>query len=96
MLQCTTCKKCFEIPEVRREVHDELDEKPVETWVCCPYCGGSVEESQLCPCGSWGAKDGLCPDCKSKALKKFLIFLNLEFTPEERAYLNQVYDGISF
>lgn len=58
---------------------DDID--PMEH---CPQCGEYVEELELCGC---------CEQCAADLQKRFSALLHANFTHEEIAMLNELYDG---
>lgn len=69
MYICKECGTVFEDFVKIREIHDELDGSPSETFEVCPECGGGFEEAKLClGCFEWHYEaelyDGrICQEC---------------------------------
>ena len=90
------CENCGRIFTTTQYYQDETG-----TWDGCPYCGG--EPVLLIVCASCNnelpqdevSDQGLCPECQQEVLKRFQGYM-AGFEPEERAYLNQVFDGEAF
>lgn len=60
-------------------------------------CGGSYTKAGICSaCGALAAleslEEGLCEACQTRVLKAFQAVMD-SFTPDERRFLNQAYDG---
>jgi hypothetical protein len=96
------CGKVFDSPRKRYEVHDELPERPYETYAECPCCGGAeIERTEICAkcdayIGESQARFHLCPTCETAADKRFAKILSERFTKNELEYLNNQYDGVRF
>ena len=90
MYRCEDCGRLF------TETHYYRDE--TGEWDGCPYCGGvpallvecktcnnEVPEEEV-------SDEGLCQECQQEVLKRFQHYM-AGLQPEERAYLNHVFDG---
>lgn len=55
MYICKECGEVFEDYAEQREIHDELDGAPYESFAVCPYCGeSSFETADECDeCGEF-------------------------------------------
>lgn len=60
----------------------------------CPACGSTdIETGCACSlCGRY-ALDGICGDCADDLRERFHELLTANFTPEEIAALNEIFDG---
>ena len=94
MNMCDDCGFVFEEPKAIYEVHNELEDCPVETFYECPICGGPFSEAVRCDCGEW-TKDlefKLCGECKKLVVERFHAF-KAGLTEEEQDYLNAYLEG---
>jgi DNA-directed RNA polymerase subunit RPC12/RpoP len=99
---CLDCGRVFNKPREAHEAHDELPERPYETFAECPGCGGEdIERAETCAecdayIGESQARYNLCPMCESSAEARFKQILSEQFTKNELEYLNNQYDGLRF
>lgn len=99
MIVCNDCKKTFNDDEAIycAEYTNMIDDRPVYEWYECPHCrSDDLSEANECECGEYkDIEQPFCEKCKKDILKKFETMM-LEFTPKERDYLNEFYDGKYF
>lgn len=93
MFICEECNMIFSEPRFFKEDHGE-------TMACCPSCNGTFVEAQKCSiCGEFynpeSSKNGCicCEDCEKSLEKRFSKILHDNFSDEEIAVLNSLYDG---
>lgn len=102
MYKCMECGHLFEEGEQKtwEEERGEFWGSPAsETMSGCPVCCGAYEEAVACKiCGSYGGMEtceDYCNNCKKDVLRRFQLFVNSEFTEEERELLNVAYDEVT-
>lgn len=99
MYRCKECGNLFEEGEQATWIEDygECHGYPVsEQMSGCPLCRGDYDYAKQCKiCGSYELEEDeeYCNECKADVQKRFINFINTEFSPEERELLNYLYDG---
>ena len=88
---CNSCGEAFDDPEEWEDSHG-LDSPPYEKIIVSPCCHDGYSIATECAdCGkdiSIHNKYGLCEECKTKALKQFVYYLNNELTERDREYID--------
>ena len=97
MYRCEECGHLFEEGKQAKwtEMHG-FTYGNGEEWQGCPLCKGDYEEIKPCKiCGSYehDYDEDYCNNCKKEVQKRFSNLIEENFTEEERALLNELYDG---
>lgn len=94
LYRCMECGHLFEEGEQAEYVED-FGEKVK----ACPLCHGAYEEATQCKiCGSYDKdpSEEYCDSCVKDVSKRFKLFVESEFSEQERELLNELYDGREF
>lgn len=97
MYRCASCGHIFKEGEQATwiEMHG-FTYGNGEKFEGCPICKDGYDEINPCKiCGSYehDFDEDYCDECKNDVQKRFLAFIESEFTEEERKLLNELYDG---
>lgn len=97
------CNECGKLTEELGTIQEPIpygertEYKEYTDWDCS--CGGEFEKANTCKqCGEFfgnSFEGDFCPECAKETVEMFEDFMD-KFTPDQRAYLNEYYEGREF